>query len=143
MELEITETHVMENINQVLPVLKQIREMGVKFSIDDFGTGYSSLIYLKKLPVDTLKIDRSFIMDIPGDADDENLVRAIIRMSHSLHLRVVAEGVETEKQQQFLREQGCDELQGFLLGRPGSVEQLKAHADSPGLAGDSKQALTA
>ena len=143
LELEITETHVMENINQVLPVLNQIRAMGVKFSIDDFGTGYSSLMYLKKLPVDTLKIDRSFIMDIPGDADDENLVRAIIRMSHSLHLRVVAEGVETEKQQQFLRDQGCDELQGFLLGRPDSAEQLRVLADSLRSATDCEQTLTA
>lgn len=143
LELEITETHVMENINQVLPVLKQIRAMGIKFSIDDFGTGYSSLMYLKKLPVDTLKIDRSFIMDIPGKADDENLVRAIIHMSHSLHLRVVAEGVETAKQQQFLRDQGCDELQGFLLGRPDSVEKLKVLADSLSSTTYTEQTITA
>ena len=130
LELEITETHVMENINQVLPILDQIRAMGVKFSIDDFGTGYSSLMYLKKLPVDTLKIDRSFIMDIPGDTDGENLVCAIIQMAHTLHMRVVAEGVETKTQQAFLRYNGCDELQGFLLGKPGSVEQLKALASS-------------
>ncbi|MCW8994961.1 MAG: EAL domain-containing protein, partial [Psychromonas sp.] len=130
LELEITETTVMENIEQVLPILNQICALGVKFSIDDFGTGYSSLMYLKKLPVDTLKIDRSFIMDIPGDADDENLVSAIIYMAHSLHLRVVAEGVETEKQQHFLREKNCDELQGFLLGRPDSADKLKVLVDS-------------
>ncbi|MGB5447265.1 MAG: EAL domain-containing protein [Psychromonas sp.] len=128
LELEITETHVMKNINQILPVLNELRAMGVKFSIDDFGTGYCSLMYLKKLPVDTLKIDRSFVMDVPGDSADENLVRAIINLSHNLNLRVVAEGVETKEQQQFLREHGCDELQGFLLGKPGSVEQLKALA---------------
>ncbi|WP_372881156.1 EAL domain-containing protein [Psychromonas sp.] len=125
LELEITETHVMENINQILPVLQEIRAMGIKFAVDDFGTGYCSLMYLKKLPIDTLKIDRSFILDVPGDGDDENLVRAIISMSRNLNLRVVAEGVETKEQQQFLREQGCDELQGYLLGRPDSVEQLK------------------
>lgn len=134
LELEITETHVIENIDQVLPVLNRIRAMDVKLSLDDFGTGYSSLMYLKKLPVATVKIDRSFIKDIPGDTDDETLVQAIISMSHSLRLRVVAEGVETKQQQDFLRDQGCDELQGFLLGRPDSVEQLKVLADSLALA---------
>ena len=128
LELEITETHVMENIDQFLPLLNEIREMGVTLAVDDFGTGYSSLMYLKKLPVDIVKIDRSFIMDVPGDTDDENLVRAIISMSHSLRLRVVAEGVETEEQQQFLCNLGCDQLQGFLFGRPDSVTQLKALA---------------
>jgi len=128
LELEITETHVMENIKQVLPLLNQIKEMGIKLSIDDFGTGYSSLMYLKRLPIDILKIDRSFIIDIPGDADGENLVAAIIQMAHSLRMRVVAEGVETKQQQHFLRDNGCDELQGFLLGEPGSAEQLKVLA---------------
>lgn len=141
LELEITETSLMENINQALPILEQIRVLGVKLSIDDFGTGYSSLMYLKKLPVSILKIDRAFIMDLPGDADGENLVRAIICMAHSLHLRVVAEGVETEQQQQFLRDQGCDELQGGLLGRPGSAEQLKALADLGRTNSDSIDAL--
>jgi diguanylate cyclase (GGDEF)-like protein/PAS domain S-box-containing protein len=125
LELEITETLLMESLSQVQPKLKRIRAMGVKFSIDDFGTGYSSLMYLKELPVDTLKIDRSFIKDIPGTAEDENLVQAMISMSHSLHLRVVAEGVENKEQYNFLCEQDCDELQGFLLGRPDSVEKLK------------------
>lgn len=129
LELEVTETHMMENIDQFLPLLNEIRDMGVRISVDDFGTGYSSLMYLKKLPVETVKIDRSFIMDIPGDVDDENLVRAIISMSHSLRLKVVAEGVETEEQRSFLSSLGCDELQGFLLGRPDDVTALKALAD--------------
>ncbi|MBY4678714.1 EAL domain-containing protein [Marinobacterium arenosum] len=131
LELEITENQVMENIDHYIHTLNQIRSMGVKLSVDDFGTGYSSLVYLKKLPIDTVKIDRSFIMDVPGDIDDENLIQAIIRMSHSLRLRVVAEGVETREQQQFLQALGCDEIQGFLLGRPGSVEQLKRLARQP------------
>ncbi|MBR9885944.1 MAG: EAL domain-containing protein, partial [Oceanospirillales bacterium] len=101
LELEITETYVMENIDQFIPVLSQIRALGVRLAVDDFGTGYSSLMYLKKLPVNTVKIDYSFIRDIPGDQDDENLVRAIISMSHNLRLRVVAEGVVTAEQLQF------------------------------------------
>ncbi|MDI3325945.1 EAL domain-containing protein [Pontibacterium granulatum] len=129
LELEVTETHMMENIDQFLPLLNEIRGIGVQISVDDFGTGYSSLMYLKKLPVAAVKIDRSFIMDIPGDVDDENLVRAIISMSHSLRLKVVAEGVETEEQRRFLSSLGCDELQGFLLGRPDDVSVLKALAD--------------
>jgi len=88
-------------------------------------------VYLKKLPVDTVKIDRSFVMDVPGDDDDEVLIQAIIRMSHSLRLRVVAEGVETVEQQDFLRKAGCDEIQGFLLGRPGSIDQLMTAAQLP------------
>lgn len=129
LELEVTETHMMENIDKFLPLLNKMRGMGIQISVDDFGTGYSSLMYLKKLPVGTVKIDRSFIMDIPGDMDDENLVRAIISMSHSLRLKVVAEGVETEEQRRFLSNLGCDELQGFLLGRPDDVTVLKALAD--------------
>lgn len=124
LELEITETHVMENIDQVIPILYQIRAMGISLSIDDFGTGYSSLMYLKKLPVNTIKIDRSFVMDVPGNEDDEALIQAIIRMSHSLRLNVVAEGVETTAQQEFLQSMECDELQGFLLGKPDCVETL-------------------
>lgn len=126
LELELTETHVMDNIDRVLPVLHQIRAMGVGLALDDFGTGYSSLTYLKRLPVELLKIDRGFLADVPGDADDEILLAAIINMAHSLGFRVLAEGVETERQRRFLAERGCDELQGFLLGRPQSPGQLLA-----------------
>ncbi|MBB3230202.1 EAL domain-containing protein [Halomonas stenophila] len=124
LELEITETHLMDNVDQVLPVLHQIRAMGMGLAIDDFGTGYSSLTYLKRLPIEILKIDRSFIMDVPGDVDDEVLLGAIISMAHSLNFRVVAEGVETEAQRDFLENLGCDEMQGFLLGRPQSAGKL-------------------
>ncbi|MFC6672264.1 putative bifunctional diguanylate cyclase/phosphodiesterase [Marinobacterium aestuariivivens] len=124
LELEITETVVIEDINRVLGTLHELRDMGISISVDDFGTGYSSLIYLKKLPVDTVKIDRSFVNDVPGSTDDEYLIEAIISMAHSLRLRVVAEGVETEEQRAFLQRLGCDELQGYLLGRPGSAETM-------------------
>lgn len=126
LELEITETHLMDNIEQVLPVLHQIRAMGVGLAIDDFGTGYSSLTYLKRLPLELLKIDRSFITDVPGESDDETLLETIINMAHSLGFRVVAEGVETERQRSFLEGLGCDELQGFLLARPQPPERLLA-----------------
>lgn len=118
LELEITETVVIEDIERVIAILRQLRAMGIRISVDDFGTGYSSLIYLKRLPVDTVKIDRSFLEDVPGDPDDESLIRAIITMSHSLGLQVISEGVETIEQQQFLQQQGCDELQGYLLSKP-------------------------
>ncbi len=124
LELEITETVVIEDIERVIEILQVLREMGIRISVDDFGTGYSSLIYLKRLPVDTVKIDRSFLDDIPGDPDDESLIRAIINMSHSLGLQVISEGVETEAQQRFLQQEGCDELQGFLLSRPIMPEQV-------------------
>lgn len=124
LELEITETHIIEDIEYVIETLSTLRAMGIRLSVDDFGTGYSSLMYLKKLPVNTVKIDRSFVTDIPGDADDESLIKAIISMSHSLNLSVVAEGVENEAQLAFLRNLGCDEIQGFLLARPDSAEQL-------------------
>lgn len=124
LELEITETHVMENIDEVIHTLDLIRAMDISLSVDDFGTGYSSLVYLKKLPVSTVKIDQSFVRDVPDDDDDAVLIQAIIRMSHSLRLNVVAEGVETPAQQAFLSNAGCDELQGFLLARPGTVDDL-------------------
>lgn len=124
LELEITETHVIEDIEHVIGTLNTLRAMGVHLSVDDFGTGYSSLIYLKKLPVNTVKIDRSFVNDIPGNPDDESLIKAIISMSHSLNLSVVAEGVENREQLAFLKELGCNEIQGFLLARPDSAEQL-------------------
>lgn len=127
LELEITETLAIDNLDNVIDKLSAIRDMGVKFSVDDFGTGYSSLIYLKRLPVSTVKIDRSFVMDVPGDVDDEKIISAIISMSHSLQLDVVAEGVETQEQLQFLREHKCDEIQGYLLGKPDSADKIAEH----------------
>jgi len=118
LELEVTEHALMGNIAETLVLLQQIRALGVSLSIDDFGTGYSSLAYLKRLPLNTLKIDRSFIVDIPKSAQDMDIVQAIIVMAHTLHLEVVTEGVETFEQYQFLEHHGCDYIQGYLLSRP-------------------------
>ncbi|MCP8899698.1 putative bifunctional diguanylate cyclase/phosphodiesterase [Gilvimarinus xylanilyticus] len=123
--MEITETAAMENLNDTLGAMKQWQSRGVTFSIDDFGTGYSSLARLKQLPLTELKIDRSFIQDIPGDSNDVVLTRAILAMAQTLSLSVVAEGVETEEQAQFLQSHGCDVLQGYWLGHPVPIEQLK------------------
>lgn len=126
LELEVTESYVMNHIEGVVETLSQIRRLGVTLSIDDFGTGYSSLSYLKQLPVDVLKIDRSFISDIPQDTDDEKIASAIIAMAHNLSLRVVAEGVETAQQLQFLEQRGCDLAQGYYIARPMAADALEA-----------------
>jgi len=129
LELEITESSVMLDPQHAQSVLQSLRELGVQLSIDDFGTGYSSLAYLKRLPLDRLKIDRSFIGGIPTDSDDAAIVETIIVMTHKLGLRVIAEGVETLEQRLQLVRQGCDEMQGFLLAHPvpgGEVPALLA-----------------
>jgi len=118
LELEITESLVMRNADYTFEVLQRIRDMGVQISIDDFGTGYSSLSYLKRFPVDSLKVDRSFIRDVPHDSDDVAITQAIIAMAHSLGLKVIAEGVETEEQLHFLRELKCDLVQGYIFSEP-------------------------
>ncbi|TGG95872.1 bifunctional diguanylate cyclase/phosphodiesterase [Natronospirillum operosum] len=124
LQFEITETAIMSNLEASLDTMERLRRMGIRFSIDDFGTGYSSLHLLKRLPLHELKIDRSFISDLPHDANDAMIARTIIVMAQSLKMRLVAEGVETEAQRQFLADNGCDEMQGFLLARPMPVEQL-------------------
>jgi EAL domain-containing protein (putative c-di-GMP-specific phosphodiesterase class I) len=108
-------------------VLGELKSIGVQIAIDDFGTGYSSLAYLKRFPIDTLKVDRSFIRDIPADSGDMKITRAIIAMAHSLKLKVVAEGVETADQLKFLRTQRCDAVQGYFLYRPLPQDEV-AHA---------------
>jgi len=118
LELEITESLLMENIQQAGKLLKDIEEQGISMAIDDFGTGYSSLAYLKSFPISKLKIDRSFVRDIPGDEGDVAIVSAIIGLAANLGLRVIAEGIETVEQMEFLRNRGCEEGQGFLLSRP-------------------------
>ena len=118
LELEVTESIVMAQGNSAVEVLGKLKSIGVQIAIDDFGTGYSSLAYLKRFPIDTLKVDRSFIRDIPADSGDRNITRAIISMAHSLRLKVVAEGVETAEQLKFLRVQCCDAVQGYFLYRP-------------------------
>ncbi len=124
LELEITESMVMANPERATAILRELRGVGVHLSIDDFGTGYSSLGYLKSFPVHTLKIDRSFIKDVPADADDVAITHAIIAMGHSLRLNVVAEGVETVEQFEFLREHGCDLMQGYLVAKPMPAEEF-------------------
>jgi diguanylate cyclase (GGDEF)-like protein len=123
-DLEITESLVMEDIQGNIAKLKQIRDLGVGVAIDDFGTGYSSLAYLAKLPVQSLKIDRSFIITMLEDSDTMTLVSTIISLAHSLRLRVVAEGVDSELQAEFLRPLGCDEMQGYLFSRPLPIEAI-------------------
>ena len=118
LEIELTETTLMKQSEHVLATLKALQRLGVRLSIDDFGTGYSSLAYLKRYPLDKIKIDRSFVKDTPHDADDVSLVTAIIHMARSLNLRTVAEGVETQAQWDMLKAMGCDLIQGYFLSRP-------------------------
>jgi diguanylate cyclase (GGDEF)-like protein/PAS domain S-box-containing protein len=124
LELELTESMLMENLEKTLETLQNIKALGIGLSIDDFGTGYSSLSYLKRLPVNVIKVDRSFVMDIPGDTDDMEITAAVIAMAHKLRYKVVAEGIETEAQHRFLRESGCDYGQGYYFSRPLSSVEL-------------------
>ncbi|CAA9889358.1 Response regulator receiver modulated diguanylate cyclase/phosphodiesterase with PAS/PAC sensor(S) [Candidatus Methylobacter favarea] len=133
LELEITESAIMQDPERTLQVLQQLHKLGVRLSIDDFGTGYSSLTYLRKFPVHSVKIDRSFVMDIPGDEDCMTLVRAIIALAHELKLKVTAEGVETGEQMAFLTTQQCEILQGYLFSRPASAEQLETDFNTAAL----------
>lgn len=118
LELEITENAVMFSVEAAIHTLIELKELGVRLSMDDFGRGYSSLYYLKRFPIDTLKIDRAFVRDIPDSQEDTAIVRTVINMSRSLNLSVVAEGVETQRQLDFLRDLDCDQVQGFLLCHP-------------------------
>jgi diguanylate cyclase (GGDEF)-like protein/PAS domain S-box-containing protein len=126
LELEITETATMHDMDRAIDVLSILRRSGVRCSIDDFGTGQSSLSYLKRLPADVLKIDRSFIRDIDEDASDRALVEAVILVGHRLGFTIVAEGVETASQQQWLTDAGCDTLQGYHIGRPQAADAFEA-----------------
>jgi diguanylate cyclase (GGDEF)-like protein len=125
LELELTESSIMKNAESAVRTLGELKAMGVKIAIDDFGTGYSSLGYLKRLPIDTLKIDRSFVCDVTTDPDDAALVMAIITLAHNLRLKVIAEGVDTEEQLKFLHLLRCDEWQGYLFSRPLPVEAFE------------------
>ncbi|MBW8717448.1 MAG: EAL domain-containing protein [Variovorax paradoxus] len=126
LELELTESLVMEDLDKALQSMKALRAMGVQLSIDDFGTGYSSLSALKRFPIARLKIDQSFVRDIPGDEEDKAIAKTIIALGHELNLKVIAEGVETEQQLEFLRAHGCDEMQGYLFSRPVPPAELAA-----------------
>jgi diguanylate cyclase (GGDEF)-like protein/PAS domain S-box-containing protein len=124
MELEITESLVMENVDEAIGKMTELKANGIRFSIDDFGTGYSSLSYLRRLPVDQLKIDRSFVRDIVADSDDAAIIETIIAMTKHLELGVIAEGVETREQLDFLKEKGCTAFQGYYFSRPVPAEEF-------------------
>ncbi len=126
LELEITESMLMDNIHVNMDLLENLQAAGIFLSIDDFGTGYSSMAYLKRLPIDQLKIDKAFINDIPGDGDDEAIVSAIISMAHRLGLAVVAEGAETVEQINFLKAAGCDAVQGYYISKPIPAQDVAA-----------------
>ena len=123
--MEITESELMSDMEQMIVVLKQLKGMGFRLSIDDFGTGYSSLSYLRQLPVDILKVDISFVREIANDPDAKSLASGIVALAHSLHLGVVAEGVETEQQHEILEAIGCDYAQGYLFSRPVPPEDFE------------------
>ncbi len=125
LELEITESLFGQESEDAMGVFEQLRELGVEISVDDFGTAYSSLSRLKQRPLNTLKIDQSFVRDLGKDPDDETIVRTIITMAHNLNLKVVAEGVETEDQYNFVKQHGCDAVQGFLFGKPVPAEEME------------------
>jgi EAL domain-containing protein (putative c-di-GMP-specific phosphodiesterase class I) len=125
-ELELTESILMQDVASALRTLNDLKSLGLCIAIDDFGTGYSSLNYLKQFPIDVLKIDRSFVDGLPQGEQDAQIARAIIAMAHSLNLSVIAEGVETQAQLDFLRIHDCDEVQGYLLGRPMPAHQFAA-----------------
>ncbi len=124
LELEMTESGLMENQDKVMELLNNLRALGVRFAIDDFGTGYSSLAYLKHFPLDSLKIDKSFIDDIPHLQDDMEIAATIIAMGHMLGFKVLAEGVETPEQLAFLQDKGCDAYQGYLKSKPVPADEF-------------------
>ena len=125
LELEILEGQIMKDPQKSITILKQLQALGISISIDDFGTGYSSLSYLKKLPVDKIKIDRSFIMDVPKDKDDVAIVKAIISLAKNLNLGIIAEGVETKEQLEFLVQEGCYNIQGYYFSKALPVDECE------------------
>ena len=133
LELELTESILMREVDQAMQILAGLKRLGLSIAIDDFGTGYSSLNYLKQFPIDILKIDRTFVDGLPSGEQDAQIARAIIAMAHSLNLAVIAEGVETHEQLEFLREHGCDEVQGYLFGRPMPASRFEAQYSNEAL----------
>jgi EAL domain-containing protein (putative c-di-GMP-specific phosphodiesterase class I) len=141
LELEITESVIMEHAEDMIEVFRRFKDMDLQIAIDDFGTGYSSLAYLKRFPVDTIKIDRSFVRGIPADQEDVAIVTGVIAMARGLGLKVVAEGVESQDQLAFLRDRGCDYIQGFHISEPLPAEEFERRFLVPRLVartGDSK-----
>jgi len=125
LELDVTESTLMHEGSGVIDMLMALHELGLRIAIDDFGTGYSSLAYLKRFPVQNIKVDQSFVRDITSDPDDAAIVKAVIAMAHSLNIRVIAEGVETQAQLAFLKQLRCNVFQGYLFSRPCTAEQLE------------------
>jgi EAL domain-containing protein (putative c-di-GMP-specific phosphodiesterase class I) len=125
LQLEITESVAVQNIDLTMQVLREMRRQGIGIAIDDFGTGQSSLIYLKRFPIDAIKIDQAFVRDVTGEESAAAIVSYIINLAHMLRLEVIAEGVETEEQYEFLKKQGCDRMQGYLLGKPMPVAKTR------------------
>ncbi len=133
LELELTESILMREVSEAMQILAGLKNLGLSIAVDDFGTGYSSLNYLKQFPIDVLKIDRTFVDGLPSGEQDAQIARAIIAMAHSLNLAVIAEGVETHEQLDFLREHGCDEVQGYLFGRPMPANRFEAQFSNDAL----------
>ena len=133
LELELTESILMREVSEAMQILDGLKRLGLSIAVDDFGTGYSSLNYLKQFPIDVLKIDRTFVDGLPSGEQDAQIARAIIAMAHSLNLAVIAEGVETHEQLEFLREHGCDEVQGYLFGRPMPASRFEAQFSNDAL----------
>jgi diguanylate cyclase (GGDEF)-like protein len=133
LELELTESLIMQDVDQAIATMKRLQGLGVQLSIDDFGTGYSSLSALKSFPVARLKIDKSFVRDLPHDENDRAVATAVISLGQRLNLRVIAEGVETDAQVAFLRDNNCDEMQGYLFSKPAPPEEISAMLKRPSL----------
>ena len=125
LELEITESQIMQDANTAIEVLNRVKALGISLAIDDFGTGYSSLSQLKRLPINKLKIDRSFVRDLPDDEEDVVISKTIIALAKNMGLSVIAEGVETEKQKDFLLNNGCQLIQGYYYSRPVLSEEIE------------------
>lgn len=123
-QFEVTESYIMTDPEVAIKTLQQLKDLKFTVAIDDFGTGYSSLSYLKRLPIDELKIDQSFVRDVPGDEEDEAIVRSVISLAKSMNLKVIAEGVETTEQQAFLLAQNCENIQGYLIQRPVNAQEM-------------------
>lgn len=127
LELELTESMIMEDAEGTIRTLRELKEMGLRLAIDDFGTGYSSLSYLSSFPIDRIKIAQRFVRDVPTDARNGAIVETIIAIARSLGIEVIAEGVETPRQVEFLRSRGCDDVQGYYFSRPIRDEILTGH----------------
>ena len=142
LELEITEGVAMQNVELTLQVLTELRRLGITIAIDDFGTGHSSLSYLKRFPIDALKIDRGFVEDLPDRFEDAAIVKAVVHLAHGLNLRVIAEGVERREQLDFLRVHGCREIQGYLFAMPMRFADFEKMLEQGVTAGDAVSRLT-